>query len=150
MVLLVGIQGSGKSTLFERQFRSTYVRVNRDELKTRHRERALIEACLKQRQPFVIDNTNPQRALREQYIRQAKEAGFQVTGYYFRTKLADAIARNEQRSGRAKIPVVGIAATHKRLEIPSPEEGYDRLFCVTLDSENRFHIEPATALNLRK
>jgi hypothetical protein len=38
---------------------------------------------------------------------------------------------------------VAIFAIRKRLEPPSPEEGFDRLFTVRLDESNgRFDVEP--------
>jgi hypothetical protein len=59
MILLIGGQGAGKSTFYRERFFDTHVRVNLDMLKTRHRERLLVEACLRMKQKFVMDNTNP-------------------------------------------------------------------------------------------
>ena len=38
LILLIGIQASGKSTFFKRRYCDTHVRINLDMLKTRHRE----------------------------------------------------------------------------------------------------------------
>jgi predicted ABC-type ATPase len=59
LILFIGLQGSGKSTFYQRQFADTHVRINLDMLKTRRRERLLFDACLSAKQPAVIDNTNP-------------------------------------------------------------------------------------------
>ena len=67
-VILIGIQGAGKSTFYRERFFDTHVRVSLDMLKTRHRERALLEACLATGQPLVVDNTNVTAAERARYI----------------------------------------------------------------------------------
>ncbi len=149
-VLFIGIQSSGKSSFYRERFYATHVRINRDMLKTPHRERRLIETCLEIGQRFVIDNTNVTRASRAEYIQLAKAAGFRVIGFYFRTSTAIAVARNEERQGAAKIPKVGIFAAYKRLEPPAREEGFGELYCVTLDREKGFLVEPGTPENLIK
>ena len=148
-ILFIGIPGSGKSSFYKERFYATHVRINRDMLKTSHRERRLIETCLETGQRFVIDNTSLTEAARAEYIRPAREAKFRVVGYYFRTAVAAAIARNEQRQ-QGKIPKVGIFAAQKRLEVPSVEEGFDEVYCVMLDREKGFSVEPGTAENLVK
>ena len=40
-VILIGIQGSGKSTFYRERFFDTHVRINLDMLKTRQREKLL-------------------------------------------------------------------------------------------------------------
>jgi predicted kinase len=67
-VLLIGIQGAGKSTFYLQRFFHTHVRLSLDLLRTRHRERTLLEACLGAGQPLVVDNTNVTAAERARYI----------------------------------------------------------------------------------
>jgi predicted kinase len=150
LVLFIGMQGSGKSSLYKERFYATHLRLSRDMLKTRHRERRLLGVCLETQQRVVVDNTNPRRADRADYIRMAKAANFRVIGYYFKTTVQAALARNEQRSGLAKIPRVGLFTTYKRLEPPAVEEGFDELYCVILTGENGFAVEVATAENMVK
>ena len=83
MILLVGIQGSGKTTFFRERFFDTHVRVSLDMLRTRERERILIAACLMAQQPLVIDNTNTLASERAGYIEMARNAGFQTVGVGF-------------------------------------------------------------------
>src|SRR5688572_27297453 len=129
-VIFIGIQATGKSTFFQHRFFATHIRINLDMLKTRNRERILLAACLEARQPFVVDNTNVTREARAGYISQANASGFSVIGYYFKSDLQSAIERNNQRIGKARIPVKGIIATHRKLEPPGYDEGFDRLFYV--------------------
>jgi hypothetical protein len=50
-----------------------------------------------------------------------------VVGYYFQSRLQEALTRNRQRSGKANIPEKGLIARHQLLEIPSLAEGFDQL-----------------------
>src|SRR5262245_20355588 len=104
-VLFIGIQGSGKSSFFKERFYDTHVRISRDLLKTEHREREFLDTCLRTKQPFVVDKVNARRAQRAEYIKLATDAGFKVIGYYFPCTTREAVARNNLRTGSAKIPV---------------------------------------------
>jgi predicted kinase len=144
-VIFVGVQGSGKTTLYRDRFFDTHVRINLDMLKTRHREQLLLAACLAAKQPFVVDNTNPLPSDRARYIGAAREAGFRVVAYFFDTTLRDAIQRNNQRAGKQKIPVPAIAGTFRKLQVPTLEEGFDYVYRVKVAPEGGFivskHIE---------
>lgn len=142
-IVFVGIQGAGKSTFYIHRFFNTHVRINLDMLKTRHREAILLDACLKARQRFVVDNTNVTRDDRARYLSRAKAAGFKVTGYFFEPDVDGSLARNRQRTGRACIPDKGVLGTLKRLQRPAPEEGFDMLYVVRLLPEiMEFSVSP--------
>jgi predicted kinase len=144
-VILVGIQASGKSTFYEQRFAGTHARISRDLLKTRGRERQLLEGSIEARQPFVVDNTNVLADERARFIGPARAAGYRVVGYFFRTEPRAAIARNKLRGGKAVIPIPGILGTYKKLEEPRLAEGFDALYVVTLNPDNQFLVEPLTA-----
>jgi predicted kinase len=80
-VVLCGIQGSGKTTLYRDRFLATHVRVALDLLRTRAREEAFVRLCLETQQPFVVDNTNPTAADRRRYVEPARAAGFRTIAY---------------------------------------------------------------------
>src|SRR5256885_4972695 len=124
-VIFVGVQGSGKTSFYRQKFFDTHVSINLDMLRTRPREQLLFTACLAAKQPFVIDNTNPLPSDRARYIPACRENGFRVVAYFFDTSLPDALRRNNQRSGKQKIPVPAVAATHRKLQPPALEEGFD-------------------------
>ena len=67
VVILIGIQGSGKTTFYERFF-GAHVRISLDPVKKRNSERTLLETCLRTGQNFVVDNTNATAVERGVYI----------------------------------------------------------------------------------
>jgi predicted kinase len=139
--IFIGLQASGKSSFFKERFFDTHVRVNLDMLRTRHREKLLIAACLEARQSFVVDNTNPTRKERRPYIEAAREAGFRVLGYYFQSRIEACKLRNERRPADQVVPLPGLLGTHGKLELPSPDEGFDALHYVRIASDGRFVVE---------
>ncbi|MBB6235804.1 putative kinase [Pedobacter sp. AK013] len=140
-IIFCGIQATGKTTFFKEKFFKTHVHISLDLLNTRNKEFRFIETCILTAQPFVVDNTNPSLEERAKYIIIAKANKFKVTGYYFQSKLNDAVDRNNQRSGKEKIPEIGIRGTFKKLVLPSIHEGFDELYYVAAEN-NSFIIKP--------
>jgi hypothetical protein len=140
-VIFIGVPGSGKSTFYVRRFFATHVRLNLDMLRTRRRESLLLRACTESKQPFVADNTNLTPADRARYIAPAKEAGFRVIGYYFRSDARECLERNAAREGKARIPIPAIYGACKRLVLPSPAEGFDELYYVRIEAVHGFIVE---------
>ncbi|PZE21336.1 ATP-binding protein [Paenibacillus xerothermodurans] len=139
-VIFVGIQASGKSTFYKEKFFNTHMRINLDMLKTRHRENIYLAAGFQAKQPFVVDNTNATIEHRKKYIELAKQQKFKIIGYYFEPDYAQSIKRNNARTGKEKVPVVGISSVMKKLQAPNWNEGFDELYRVT--SENgQFYVE---------
>jgi predicted kinase len=141
-IVLCGLQGAGKTTLYRERWRASHVRISLDELGTRAREAALLEECLAGGRPFVVDNTNPTAAERRRYITPAREAGFRVVGYLVDADATEALGRNAGREGRARIPDRGVAGTARRFLRPAPEEGFDELWHATAAPGGGFRIEP--------
>ena len=140
-VIFVGLQASGKSTFYKERFFTTHLRINLDMLRTRHRERLLIGACLEAKQPFVVDNTNPTAEERRRYVEPARAARFQVHGYYFAADVQDCLRRNAEREPPARVPIAGILGTYKRLDVPARAEGFHLLFSVGIAADGRFVVE---------
>jgi predicted kinase len=141
-VIFIGLQGSGKSSFYKERFFRTHVRISLDLLKTRHRERLFLQACLATDQRFVIDNTNLTRVERSRYIEAAKAARvrYSIVGYYFESKVEDCLRRNAERPEVERIPEVGILSAATRLEFPTWDEDFDQLFHVRL-RDDRFVVE---------
>jgi predicted kinase len=140
-ILLIGIQGAGKSTFYYRRFFHTHVRLSLDLLKTRRRETVLLEACLGTGQPLVIDNTNVTAIERARYILPALAAGFRVSGYFFEPDPKNSLQRNNEREGKRRVPAAGLFGTLKRLQRPRSEEGFHELYRVTLSEPGEFRAE---------
>ena len=134
-VLLCGVQGSGKSTLYRDRFLDTHVHVSLDVLRSRSREAELVRECLATGRPFVVDNTNPTPADRQRYVEPARTAGFKVIGYLVEADAGEAFAR-------AGIPPGRVAATARALQPPTPEEGFDELWHATAAPDGGWRIEP--------
>ncbi|HET6314797.1 MAG TPA: ATP-binding protein [Chloroflexia bacterium] len=129
-IIFTGLQASGKSSFYRQRFFDTHVRINLDMLRTRNRERVLLQACLEMKQPFVVDNTNPTPDDRARYIGPARQAGFRVVAYYFQPDLQGSRARNDLRTGKARVPVGAISGTAGRVQSPPWEEGFEAIYDV--------------------
>jgi len=143
-VIFIGVQGCGKSTFYKERFFDSHIRVSRDVVKTRARERALVAACLAAKQPFVLDNTNALASQRAEVIEPARAAGFRVVAVYFRCGLRQALGRNRRRAEGAVVPVPGVIATFKKLQPPSWSEGFDEIRVVSSDEAGETSVEPWT------
>ena len=141
MVLFIGIQATGKSSLYLERFFRTHIRINGDMLKTRHREELLVRACLEGKTAFVVDKMNLTRTDRAAYIGPAKAAGFRICGYVFDSDLAAAIQRNARRDSTERVPEPGVRRASKTLQVPSLSEGFDQLFLVRMDGRGGFATE---------
>lgn len=140
--IFIGVQATGKSTFFRERFFEDCVRINLDMLRTRHRERLLLDACIAGKTAFVVDGTCPTPLERARYIAPARAAGFRVAGWYFASSLEDAMARNAQRAGDARVPDRGLLGTYKRLVVPTLAEGFDELWYVRMREGGGFTVEP--------
>ncbi|SES08532.1 Predicted kinase [Lentzea xinjiangensis] len=141
VVVLVGLQASGKSTFFRQRFAGTHVHISKDLMRNgsrkEARQHALLTTTLARGASLVVDNTNASAAERQRIIAVARDFGARVTGYWFPPDLPVLLARNAARTGRARVPDVALFATLARLEEPGVEEGFDRLFVVhTLPGED--------------
>lgn len=141
LILCIGIPATGKSTFCRERFYDTHLRINLDMLHTRHRERLLVAACIEAKQRFVVDNNNVTRAERAAYILPAKAAQFTIIGYFFRSRVAEALERNRLRSGTTRIPDKAVLGMSGRLELPAMSEGFDQLRFVRLLDTGGFAVE---------
>jgi predicted kinase len=142
LVLLIGLQGSGKSSFYRERFAATHALVSKDLFpNARNREkrqRRELEAAWTAGHPTVLDNTNATRADRAPVIAAARKLGLRVVGYYFESKVDDCLRRNRARE--APVPEVAIFSTIKRLERPGRDEGFDVLHHVKLAEGGGFAV----------
>ena len=140
-IVLVGIHGSGKSTLYVERFFATHVRIGRELLRTPHRESRIMDVCLDTRQPFAVDNVNATPDDRGPYVAAARRAGFRTIAWFVDTPAREAIARNAARPERFQVPVEEILGTQRQLVPPMPEEGFDEIWHAWSDGSGGFVTE---------
>ena len=136
MILFIGIQASGKSTFYKEKFFNTHLRISKDLLKTKNREKQLLEYCLKTQTSLVIDNTNVTKEIRKKYIDIFSNMKIPIIGYYFKTNLQRSLEWNKNRTGKENIPEIGILGTYNKLEIPTLDEGFSKLYYVDVLEKN--------------
>ncbi|HTI44660.1 MAG TPA: ATP-binding protein [Vicinamibacterales bacterium] len=146
-VILIGLPAAGKSTFFRQRFAGTHDHVSKDLLRNnrrpQRRQEQLIAESLAAGRSVVVDNTNPSAGVRAPLIEVARKYGADVVGYFFLTDARDALRRNRTREGRERVPDVAIFTVRKHLQPPTPGEGFDRLYAVTMiEAERRFNVEP--------
>ena len=137
LIILVGLQASGKSTFFRERFAATHEHVSKDLFRNNRnrnrRQKELVEAALWAGCPVVVDNTNPTVEERRPLIELGHQCGARIVGYSFESGMRECLARNARREGKARVTDVAIYATAKRLVPPSCAEGFDELLCVRLN-----------------
>lgn len=132
-VVLIGLPGSGKTTFYRQRYPS-HDHISKDTLPNSGNKQARQDAALRRAlaagRSVIVDNTNVSPADRAAVIAIAREFDARVVGYYIEAATRDAVARNEGRTGRAKVPKVAIFTAAKRLVPPSAAEGFDELHTV--------------------
>ena len=91
------------------------------------RQRRVVTELLAEGRSVVVDNTNPSVAERAALIAAARAAGAAVRSVWLDTAVETCLERNEARAGRARVPLVGVLATRRRLVPPTVGEGFDRV-----------------------
>jgi predicted kinase len=144
VVILVGLQGSGKSTFYRTFYQSTHVLVSKDRLRNnrnpQRRQIQLIDEALKEGRSVVVDNTNPREEDRAPIIVMARTHGAEVVGFWFESDLQSCLERNAARAGRERVPDKALYITSRRLRKPALSEGIDRLCGVRLGPAGQFVV----------
>ncbi|MFL6594930.1 MAG: AAA family ATPase [Chthoniobacterales bacterium] len=143
-VILVGLPGSGKSTLYRERYAATHLHISKDlwpnAPKRDARQQSVLDEALAAHKSVVIDNTNPTVAERAKLIALAHARGALVIGCFFDVTTRAAVARNANRTGRDKVPNVAIFTVAKRLQTPTLAEGFDQLFRVEIAEDRSLKI----------
>ena len=134
LVILVGLQASGKSSFCHERFAVTHAHVSKDNFRSNprpaRRQRHLIAEAFAAGRSVVVDNTNPTAADRAELVGLGRAAGAAVACYFFPPDVESSLRRNAAREGKARVPDHAVRITAARLEPPTPAEGFDRLFRV--------------------
>ncbi|MFO0937426.1 MAG: ATP-binding protein [Gemmataceae bacterium] len=146
LTILIGLQASGKSSFFRRYLAATHVHVSKDHFRNNRnparRQVKLITDSLLAGRSVAVDNTNATVELRRELITLGRSFGATITGYYFSANLKDCLARNAMRTGKARVPDVGLFSVAKKIVRPTNAEGFDQLFFVRMADGESFDAKP--------
>ncbi len=131
MIILVGCPGSGKSTFAKKYFKE-YIYINQDKLKTKKNCLRLCQQSLENKESVVIDNTNPDKEIRKEYIDIAKKFKYPIKCFYMNVDKDLGKHMNYYRfkksDGKRKlIPDIGYNIFFKKYQIPELEEGFNKI-----------------------
>lgn len=151
LVLVAGVQGSGKTTLTLGRF-SDRVRINLDEIRYFYKRmttgvdwrnddyrpgteplfRSIEDDCLRFNlragNRIVVDNTNVSRRHRAHYLALARTMRKSIGLVYLDLPLDTCLSRNRARSAYVPEPV--ITEFFQMRELPTVDEGFDQLHLV--------------------
>jgi predicted kinase len=148
LVILVGLQGSGKTTFARERFAATHAHVSKDHFRSNprpaRRQRRLVAEALAAGRSVVVDNTNPAAADRAELVALARATGAVVACYFFLPNIEASLRRNARREGKARVPDHAVRITAARLEPPTPAEGFDALHHVRLVDGAGFEVTAVT------
>ncbi len=146
MIVLIGLQGAGKSTFYRTYFAHTHELISKDLLrtsKTRHktlRQMECIEAAFQAKQSVVVDNTNVTLEDRAALIQLGHSYSAKVLGYFFESEVKQCLKRNREREEKKRVPDKVIYITAARLVRPTYKEGFDRLSYVKIGLHGSFIV----------
>lgn len=139
LVILIGLQASGKSSFYQSRFSSTHIHISKDRLPKssdkNRRQLELLQSSLAAGKSVVVDNTNARKADRMALIEAGRRFNAKIIGYYFESILKDCLERNRQRK-EGQVPAVALYTSTKKLEPPTIDEGFDKLYFVRLTNGN--------------
>jgi hypothetical protein len=128
LVVMVGLQGSGKTTWVAEHLAGSHVVVSKDHWpNARHREarqRRVVAGLLAEGASVQKDPPAPHCSHARSGPLHASRAGVPARAVFVDVPLETCRRRNEARSGRARVPDVGLFSTAARLVPPTTAEGF--------------------------
>ena len=138
IIILIGLQASGKSTFYRTQFADTHEHISKDRLsRSKNQKQAeRIERAFQEQRSVVVDNTNVTVQDRLPLIDVGRRYNATIISYYFQPDVSSSRTRNMQRAGKAQVPDKAIFITAHKFEPPSYAEGFDTLYYVGIEKNS--------------
>jgi bifunctional polynucleotide phosphatase/kinase len=131
MIIFVGYPGSGKSHFAKKHLLPEgYVHINQDTLKTADKCLKTAEKELQMNHSVVIDNTNPSKKKRSDYISMAKKLKIPVRCFKFETPEDISLHNNKYREivkGETLIPTIAYRFYNSNYVEPTLDEGFEEI-----------------------
>lgn len=144
LVVLMGLQGAGKSSFFRHCFSDSHQIVSKDLMKNRKSKSAFQEKLIRQfleaNTSVVVDNTNMTLRDREVLISIASQYQAKTILYYFPLSVADSLIRNKGEN-RKEVPPVAIFSAAKSHIAPDQSENFDEIYLVYMESVEKFRVQ---------
>lgn len=128
LIIMVGYQGSGKSTFAEKHFGGKYEILQGDVLKTEAKISKHLRAQLSSGNSVVLDATNPSIKKRAVFIKIAKEHDATVRVIHVATTIEEALGRNAERD--KPVPKIAFYLFRKNFEEPTRAEGIEEIITI--------------------
>ena len=129
VVIMVGYQGSGKSTFAAKHFGDRYTILQGDILKTEAKMTKHLKLELGAGNSVVLDATNPSIKKRAVFIKIAKDNGARVRIVHIASTIEEALMNNAKRD--KPIPKIAFYLFRKHYEQPTIEEGVEEVITVS-------------------
>ena len=148
LIIMIGPQASGKSTLSKMPMYSDYKYLNNDTIKNKQKLQKMFISAAQNGENIIIDNTNPEKETRKFYIDIAKNKGYKIYCYFFDFPKILSFHLNQMRvqlshSKIKSIPSIAIHTYYKNLQKPKHEEGFDDIIVI-----NKLHTPIGKNINI--
>lgn len=152
-IMMIGPPASGKSTFCKKyllpMLSSNTTYINQDTLKTKNK---CIDATTKnliKMSNIVIDNTNPSKKIRHEYLELPNRSKVRIIGVWFNISKKVSQHNNTYRGrlNQRQVPNLAIAMYYSKFEPPTLDEGFDDI--IELDFIPEFESEQQEQLYLQ-
>ena len=148
MIIMLGRPASGKSELALKLLSTegfkNYVYVNQDICKTKVKCLNKAKDAIKGGKSLIIDNTNPDKNARKDYIKIAREMGQDVYISVYLMDVPEILCKHlnnyrvEKSKGKIKrIPIIAYRVYNKKYQEPSLDEGIDQIIKIPFSFDGK-------------